>query len=232
MNMKITKTGAFQIGSLEDAALSPEERAALAALANEETAEELADMLAEADALAEPVVIFGVCPVESGDSVRIGKIGVDAPLVEEKLRGKSRCFPYVATCGRALESWSWQYQGDFLAEFWAEEIKKRYLQKLATQFFAYIRETYHVEGYLTAVNPGSLKDWPVSGQRELFALLGGRDYVEEAIGVRYTDSFLMLPTKSISGIAFENEVFYENCQYCPLVRCPNRRAASKTEAVR
>lgn len=74
------------------------------AMANEETAEELADMLAEADSLAEPAVLFGVCPVETRESVQIGKLPVDVPLVEEKLRGKSRCFPYVATCGAALEN--------------------------------------------------------------------------------------------------------------------------------
>jgi hypothetical protein len=34
----------------------------------------------------------------------------------------------------------------------------------------------------------------------------------------------MLPSKSSSGIAFESEVFYENCQFCPLENCPNRRA--------
>lgn len=225
--MNIINIRDFQIGRLEDAALSLKDRAALSAMANEETAEELADMLAEADSLAEPAVLFGVCPVETRESVQIGKLPVDVPLVEEKLRGKSRCFPYVATCGAALENWSRQFKGDFLTEFWAEEIKKRYLQNLSAAFFAHIRECYHTGGYLTAVNPGSLKGWPVSGQRELFALLGGRDFVEQAIGVRYTDSFLMLPTKSISGIAFESKVFYENCQYCPLVRCPNRRAAPK-----
>lgn len=94
--MNIIKAGDFQIGRLEDAALSPKDRAALSAMANEETAEELADMLAEADSLAEPAVLFGVCPVETRESVRIGELPVDVPLVEEKLRGK---IPVLSLCG-------------------------------------------------------------------------------------------------------------------------------------
>jgi hypothetical protein len=39
----------------------------------------------------------------------------------------------------------------------------------------------------------------------------------------------MFPTKTISGVAFESEAFYENCQYCPLEKCPNRRAKRLTE---
>ena len=61
-------------------------------------------------------------------------------------------------------------------------------------------------------------------QKELFEILGGPEFVRDAIGVTYSDSWLMTPTKSMSGILFESETVYENCQHCPLERCPNRRA--------
>ena len=89
---------------------------------------------------------------------------------------------------------------------------------------AHLQERYHTSGHLSALNPGSLAAWPISGQAELFAILGGKEFVQETIGVTYSDTFLMFPSKTISGILFESEVFYKNCQHCPLTNCPGRRA--------
>lgn len=225
--MKIEQIGEFFLGRLEDTALTQKDRERLAAMANEETEEELMELAAQAEALAAPVVLFGVCGVgkTNEELACVNGIEVTSGLVAEKLSGKNRCFPYVASCGTALEEWSLAYRDDYLTEFWADEIKKLYVQKMGGTFFAHLKESYRTTGHLTALNPGSLKDWPLPGQRELFDILGGADFVLAQTGVRYTESYLMLPSKSISGIAFESDVFYENCQYCPLTDCPNRRAA-------
>jgi hypothetical protein len=69
--------------------------------------------------------------------------------------------------------------------------------------------------------PGSLTDWPLREQRPLFALLGD---TEALVGVRLTDSCLMLPNKSVSGIRFPTEKHFESCQLCPRPDCPGRRA--------
>ncbi len=55
----------------------------------------------------------------------------------------------------------------------------------------------------------------------LFALLGD---VRSAIGVELTDSLLMVPRKSVSGILFVAEETFASCQLCPRQDCPNRRA--------
>jgi hypothetical protein len=144
-------------------------------------------------------------------------------------RDKRRAFPYIATCGPKLEKWSEGYQQDYLLGFWADEIKKKFLNRIAIAFRAHLKEHYRTAGHLAALNPGSLKEWPISGQAALFDMLGGREAVQEAIGVTYSDSFLMFPTKTISGVAFESEAFFENCQYCPLEKCPNRRAKRLAE---
>lgn len=224
--MLIKEIGTYMLAKMENPGLSDQEREELAALANEELAEELTDMIDEADALADPVVLFGICAVTdaSAQSVTVGGVKVENALVAEKLGEKKRCFPYIATCGTALENWSLQYKDDLLTEYWADEIKKKYLRKAISALSEYLNEAYHLSGYRAALNPGSRQEWPVSGQQELFAMLGGVDFVREHIGVTYTDSFLMLPTKSVSGITFESETFYENCQYCPLDDCPGRRA--------
>ena len=47
---------------------------------------------------------------------------------------------------------------------------------------------------------------------------------ENAIGVCLTDSMLMVPNKSVSGIRFPTEAAFESCQLCPRQGCPGRRA--------
>ena len=152
--------------------------------------------------------------------------GVDthSQLVAEKLSGRSRCFPYIVTCGSALEEWSKKYAGDFLLGFWADEIKKKFLIQGFAAFKEHLQQCYRTVGHLSALNPGSLPSWPISGQEALFAILGGREFVQQVIGVTYSDTFLMHPSKTMSGICFESEVAYENCQHCPLTDCPGRRA--------
>lgn len=191
-------------------------------LCNEETEEELLELMNSAESAAQPVVLYEVCSVSPGF---VNGVAVHSTLVEEKLSRLNRSFPYIATCGRELEQWSGCFTDDFLLGYWAEEIKKKFLQQVVSEFAEYIRRCYQTRGYLSALNPGSLPDWPISGQQELFAMLGGREKVEFDIGVSYSDSFLMYPTKSHSGILFESGTYYENCQHCPIEKCPNRRAS-------
>ena len=70
------------------------------------------------------------------------------------------------------------------------------------------------------MNPGSLPDWPITEQAKLFSLLGD---VKALIGVTLTESMLMLPTKSVSGVYFETERNFENCELCARENCPGRR---------
>ena len=71
------------------------------------------------------------------------------------------------------------------------------------------------------MSPGSLADWQLTQQAALFRIL---DDLPERIGVRLTDSMLMIPTKSISGVRFALDWDFESCQLCPRQGCPGRRA--------
>lgn len=84
----------------------------------------------------------------------------------------------------------------------------------------------HRLGGTSTMAPGSLGDWPIQQQKPLFQLLGD---TEAMIGVRLTESFLMLPSKSVSGIWFPTQTRFESCQLCPGQRCPNRRAPHAPE---
>jgi len=226
MIMKLIQNDGSFVAVLEGDTLTEKDKKELLKLTNEDWEDELVDLMEEAEQIARPAALFAVCGVDENSAVN--GITISSAMVQEKLRGKSRCFPYIATCGPELEKWSKKYENDILAGFWADEIKKKFLFHITQAVLRHIKEHYRTAGHLAAVNPGSLKEWPVSGQKELFEALGGRSFVEETIGVVYTDSFLMLPSKTVSGIAFESAVFYENCQHCPLTRCPNRRAKQIT----
>jgi hypothetical protein len=75
-------------------------------------------------------------------------------------------------------------------------------------------------GRIEAMSPGSLPDWPIQAQRPLFALFGD---TERLLGVRLTESLLMVPSKSVSGILFPTEQTFASCQLCPREGCPSRQ---------
>ena len=222
--MKIINVGKFMVGRIEDVRFTDKEKEHVLKFGNEETEEEILDMIAEAEEIADPKALFMVAAVEKNEDLTVNGVVPQSDFVKEKLSGRGRCFPYIASCSDELDAWARQYDGDPIAEYWADEIKQVYLQKIMKEVFPYIKDTYQTSGHLAALNPGSIVQWPICGQEELFEMLGGREFVKEQVGVAYTDSYLMVPNKSVSGIAFESEVFYENCQHCPIEGCPNRRA--------
>ncbi len=62
--------------------------------------------------------------------------------------------------------------------------------------------------------------WPITEQPDLFTLLGG-----EPCGVRLSDSCLMHPIKSVSGIigiGTRVERVLNECMLCPMVNCFRR----------
>jgi hypothetical protein len=84
----------------------------------------------------------------------------------------------------------------------------------------HLQKRFH-SGRMSSMSPGSLPDWPLQEQRKLFALLGDP---KGAIGVELTQSLIMVPLKSVSGISFPAEVDFASCQLCPRENCPGRRA--------
>jgi hypothetical protein len=214
--------------TLDSTILSEKEREALIIKAGEDYGDEITGMLEAAVKIARPFALYSVLPIteKCEKSVIINGIEIKSGLMRENFDKINRVFPYIVTCGLALEEWSLKYRDDPLAEYFADEIKKLYLGKMIAYMNSRIKNEYGIESHFSAMNPGSIKEWPLIGQRELFAILG-RDYIFENIGVRLSDSMLMLPSKTVSGLGFESEKDYHNCIYCPLKDCPNRRAESQ-----
>jgi hypothetical protein len=184
-------------------------------------AEAVEALASEAVDIARPKGVYRVANVDSRDDETVKIDGVDfkSRVLAVNLEDVYRVFPFVATCGRELKEWSQSIEG-VLEPFWADTIKEMALRTAVRAIRDHIADSFQ-PGRTAEMNPGSLEDWPLSEQKGVFSLL---DDPGESIGVELTDSFLMVPTKSISGILFPAEFGFENCQLCPRKDCPGRRA--------
>lgn len=183
--------------------------------------QQLRQLAAEAQALARPKAIYtlGFVEARGDDWVKIDETTFDSRILCVNLIDSHRVFPYIATCGLELETWS-NTLDDFLLSFWADAIKEMAL-RIAVQALQQAIDSHYNPGPLSSMNPGSLGDWPLTAQPSLFSLLGN---VESSIGVRLTASYLMLPTKSVSGIYFPTDRQFVSCQLCPRQNCQGRRS--------
>ncbi|HPV38920.1 MAG TPA: vitamin B12 dependent-methionine synthase activation domain-containing protein [Candidatus Hydrogenedentes bacterium] len=177
-------------------------------------------LLHEAISVARPKGVYRLSAVETIDDHTTALDGVrfTSRILRVNLEGVSRAFPFVATCGVELEEWS-HSKADVMQRFWADGIKELALRCAITVLGNHLTGRYQ-PGTRAAMNPGSLADWPLSEQPRLFSLFGG---AVERTGVRLSESFLMIPVKSVSGVWFETDSGFVNCQLCPREDCPNRR---------
>ncbi len=192
------------------------------------------EMLDIARPIAKPKAVFDVAYIENkdGDSMEIGGVEFKSRVLRINLDKVGRVFPYVVTCGRELDEIDIP-STDFIKGYYLDQIKETAVV-LARQYVeGYLKKRYAL-GQLSRMAPGAGAgdDWPITQQKELFSLFGGREKVEELIGVRLTDSFLMVPIKSVSGIFFPTEIRFESCQICPREQCIGRRAAYDPEVVK
>lgn len=178
------------------------------------------DMLEEARKLARPKAIYGLAGIDekSEDGVVIEGIKMESRIMAVNLKDLHRVFPYLATSGRELYDWT-SSKEDMLENYWADEISQMALRKAEKILLDHLKTTYGL-GRTASMNPGSLEDWPITAQKSLFELLG--DPMAD-IGVELTESMLMLPNQTVSGIRFVSEEGYSNCELCPRGCCTHRR---------
>jgi len=171
--------------------------------------------------LIRPKAMYDVCYIDRKDKdiVEINGVTFTSRILRTNLDKVERVFPYIATCGTEAESVEVE-SDDLMRKFVLDAIKQMALGVAVGHLKQHIDEKFR-PGQMSSMNPGSLEDWPISEQKQLFSIFGD---VESLIGVKLTDSFLMLPIKSVSGIYFPTEIKFESCQLCPRERCQGRRA--------
>ncbi len=175
----------------------------------------------EAEAIAKPKAVYKVAFIDErgDDSVVVDGVRLTSRVLSVNLEPVHRVFPYVATCGVELDAWA-QSQDDMLYKYWADVIKEIAVREAIQMLFEQMTEQDGL-GTMAVMSPGSLADWPMPQQRPLFTILGD---VEGAVGVQLSDSFLMTPNKSLSGLRFAAAEDFASCQLCPRENCPGRRA--------
>lgn len=183
------------------------------------------DLLGAALAAARPKALYKVCYIDNrtDDSVELEGIRFTSRVLSRNLREVERVFPYIATCGTELDT-CLSSELDVLAQYWLDGLKEMALSTAVEHLKIHLAAEYGLKAEeFSTMNPGSGNKnvWPISQQRQLFQLLGD---VESAVGVELTDSFLMMPNKTVSGIFFPTEVNFVSCQLCTRENCPRRRA--------
>ena len=173
--------------------------------------------------IAKPKAIYRTVYIENinNDLVTINGTTFQSAIMADNFKDSHRVFAYVATCGIEVDEWS-RGQSDYFISLWLDIIKEMILTDAMTQFADIITNKHSIERYST-MNPGSgdAGVWPIEQQRLLFGLIGD---VQKDSGILLTDSYLMLPTKSVSGILFPSESGYVNCEVCTRENCRGRKA--------
>ena len=180
-------------------------------------------VLGRALPLLNPKAVYKVSYIGERNQDRITLDNVDfrSKALSDNLQQVQRVFPYVATCGHEVDELVVD-AADFLAQFWIDTLKVMALESALRFLEKHIKAKHHIE-QLSSMNPGSGEQdfWPIEQQKNLFALFGD---VQALIHVRLTDSCLMIPNKSVSGLYFATDAKFETCQFCSRDNCPRRRA--------
>jgi hypothetical protein len=178
-------------------------------------------LLDQARRTGKPKACFAISVIgeKGGNYIAINGEMFESRILRVNIEGIDSAALFVATCGVELQEWAESFS-DFLMRFLAEEICEEAL-RISIDFLEKKIDALLGGKNLSTMNPGSLEDWPLVEQKPLFRALGD---VTGAIGVKLTESCLMLPRKSVSGIRFSSPQPFCDCLLCPREDCPGRQA--------
>jgi len=176
-----------------------------------------------AQKVGQPKAAYAVCFLtgRDGTTVQIDDVRFRSRTLAHNLASVERVFPLVATCGHELDQ-AFPGKGDLLQEFWWDSIKTHLLGAANKHLSDHLHRKFRL-GKTATMRPGSgdVSVWPIEQQKDLFSLLGN---VEAEIGVQLTESFLMVPNKTTSGLMFPTETDFRSCEVCHRENCPSRHA--------
>lgn len=186
-------------------------------------AADFADLVRVVEPVARPKALFRACRVESrtSETVTIEGVTFASRALRLNLDKVETVFPFVVTCGMELDG-AVIPGDDMLKQFWLDELKAVAMEAARRHLRSHLLERYRVND-VAAMSPGAGdRDlWPIEQQRELFALLGD---TRSSVGVSLTDSCLMIPNKSVSGIMYPSDAAFKACRLCHRENCRGRIA--------
>ena len=178
-------------------------------------------LIDEAAETAKPRAAFKVCRVSRLDDSQtcLDQSLFKSRLLNFNLSKHELAFAYVATEGAELSGWAAKLSGAGRALAWY--IRYAALKLAEKKLNSFIKSSFGLK-QLSSMNPGALAAWTREEQRPMFALLNP---LPEIIGVELRPNFWMSPDLASTGILFETEHKFYNCQYCPLSPCEHRKTA-------
>jgi len=181
----------------------------------------LCELVAEAQNIARPKAAYREITVQqtTQDGLCIDGIEFKSRLLMTNLTSAKKMYAFIATCGTELDAWA-KTSSDMLESFWKDTIMNMSLGVAIGALEKQLRPLCEEE-HLSSMNPGSLEDWPITEQRPLFGIL---KTAPVDIGITLTESHLLVPLKSLSGIYFDSKDNFCNCHLCPRESCLGRRA--------
>ena len=145
-------------------------------------------------------------------------------IIERQLHGSEAYALFICTSGVEFEAYQQRLkqEGDMVRVFIADSLGSVIAEKCADQMECHLQESIDKLGWhhTNRFSPGYC-GWHVSQQQLLFPLFDGH-----TCGVRLTDSSLMLPIKSVSGlVGLGKEVrrLDYTCGLCNFDKCYKRR---------
>ena len=182
------------------------------ALPDEVTQQETLAVIEEVRACAQPQFCFQV--VRDCPPFEMGQI------ILRQLRGSEAYALFICTAGTAFEAYQQRLkeEDDMVRIFIADALGSVIAEKCADRMEEALQESIDKLGWkhTNRFSPGYC-GWHVSGQQQLFPLFHGH-----TCGVQLTDSSLMVPIKSVSGIIGVGKNVRKNeysCGLCDYEKC-------------
>lgn len=170
-----------------------------------------------------PRAVYKTCFVnkKNYDTLDINGILFKSRILRVNLDKAEKVFTYIVTCGHEFDEMFFSVD-DTLEKYYLNEAGNIIIST-AQEYIDNIIKNKYVIPQTARMSPGSLQDWPLEQQNQLFSTFGASN-VKRLIGVSLTENFLMQPSKTISGIIFPNKTSFKSCQLCPRKSCPGRKA--------
>ncbi len=174
-----------------------------------------------ARSMVRPGIVYQRHPVRRADcpSLDIGEVTFANNALYYNLAETAECVIYLMTLGPDFTVTP-DDPSDYLLGYYLDLIGNIFLRNLRKQLIANLAREYDASP-LSRMSPGSTEVFPLAESDKLFAVLG--DEAGE-IGVSLSDSHLMLPFKTVSGILFHKEERYVDCLLCQQTDCEARQA--------
>lgn len=191
-----------------------------------------AGVAAEIARICRPSYGYVLYPNEGSDRtvLRLGGKSLHAGgIIARYLYDADQFAVFVATAGREFENLQHRYQqeGDIVKQYFADMIGSEIAEAAGRLLARELEQRMAVRSWRisNSYSPGYC-GWPVSEQQTLFSLLP-----PAPCGIELTDSSLMLPIKSISGVIAVGRCIEKRpygCAICGKKDCYKNRLRKKT----